>query len=190
MRTRKETSNLFEHSMSSASHQQSHHFVYPDHDDDQSQPETAAVIREEVLRRVGIFINEMVIRKTDGVSPSAMTIAVRLVILNALLYPDQFRSLNEYAKQLGCSRAWLSAVAGSFLASIGMKASWQRLKARDVYAERARGVHAGTWKASDKWERRKLRLPKDGGKNCRIENRRKEIRHPGVKESFTNVHLT
>jgi hypothetical protein len=135
-------------------------FAYPEDDDTK---DGASELRADILRRVGSFIAERVIKEQGGRLPSAQTIAVRLIVLNALLYPDQLKSLNHYARQLGCTRAWLSKVGIQFSASIGMRASWQRINATKIYAERARGVHAGTWVATSengKWERRKAREAK------------------------------
>jgi hypothetical protein len=129
-------------------------FTYPDEGGTPDPDEKA----KDALRALTVFINERVIcRKANGALPDNRTIVVRLIVLNSLLYPEQSRPLAAYARELKCSRAWMSKVGLAFADSIGMRASWQRMSSRAIYAQRARGVHAGTWQVTHATERKKLR---------------------------------
>jgi hypothetical protein len=120
---------------------------------DPARPESDKERVRETLHGVYIFIRDQVIARRNGKLPGVKTIAVRLIVLQALLDPEGQRSLRADARQLGCSPAWLSKVAIAFSDSIGMRAGWQRLHARKAYSERAKGVHAGTWQVSAERER-------------------------------------
>lgn len=132
-------------------------FDYPE--EERAFAETPFEIRTDTLRRLGTFLNERVLARTRGGRlPSAATIAVRMFVLHALLNPEQRReSLMQLARELGCTRQCLSRVAIEFSDALGLRAPWQRLAARNKFAARAKGVHAGTWKSSDKWEARTRR---------------------------------
>jgi hypothetical protein len=130
-------------------------FAFPTEANDSPHIPEAAT---EILRTVSNFIRDRIISGHNGKLPPARTIAVRVIVLTALLYPDEFPSLASVARELGCSRSWLSKVGISFSASIGMRASWQRMSLRDTYSKRAKGVHAGTWTPTNKWERDKMRI--------------------------------
>jgi hypothetical protein len=144
--------------------------------DEESPTPTQADRNREVVHKFAIFIKERIIARHQNKLPLARTIAVRLIIFQELIDPSG-RSLQSYATELGCSRAWLSKVGIQFADSIGMRAVWQRINSRETYAERATGVHAGTWKASAKWERRKLRAKRKQGT---------AVSSPG-KESFSSA---
>lgn len=111
----------------------------------------------EILRGISTFIRDQIIQGHGGKIPPAQTIAARLIVLHTLLYPGQYTSLADIARQLGCSRAWLSKLAKAFSANLGMRATWQRIASREIYSQRAKGVHAGTWVPTAEHERKKLR---------------------------------
>lgn len=164
-------------------------FRYPD----EPEPPDPSEREKEVLRRLAVFINERIIcRKPGGCLPDNRTIVVRLIVLNALIYPDQCRPLAAYARELNCSRAWMSKVGLAFADSIGMRASWQRMAARAIYRERARGVHAGTWTPTAATERKKLRAKSPGATQAGDSKSAKSAGHftsgnpRGGKESFEN----
>jgi hypothetical protein len=112
--------------------------------------------RHETLHQVHHFLVEQIIGRYDGAPPSVRTIAVRLIVFAEILQPTG-RSLSSYAEELGVSRAYLSKIALQFADRFGLRAEWQRVASRDQCAERARGVHDGTWIPGAKHERRKLR---------------------------------
>ena len=115
----------------------------------------------DTLRKVHCFIRDRVImRSTSGKLPDAKTIAARLIVLELIIDPATALSLRCCAKELGCTPAWLSKIAVSFSAALGIRAPWQRPESAKIYSERAQSVHAGTHVASAKWERRKIRESK------------------------------
>lgn len=116
---------------------------------------------DAIRRLVGLLEGLVFTKERDGELPSARMITARWLVIAALLGREK-RSLAQIAGELGCSRAWLSKLGVKFATVLGMQAPWQRPSQREAYAKRAKGVHAGTWEPSGKWERRKLRDAKRG----------------------------
>ena len=97
----------------------------------------------ELLRRVATLLRDHIVSHSPGgVVTTPRIIACRCVVLQLLLDPDSYESLETCALLLGVSRARLSRIGQSLSVALGMRASWQRVNARQAYAERARRVHA------------------------------------------------
>lgn len=115
---------------------------------------------KEMLHKVSVFIKERIIARVHGRLPDAKTIAVRLLVLHVLTDNAETTSFRSYARELGVTPAFLSKIGKEFSQELGLRTSWQRAGSSPIYAARARGVHNGTWQASDKWKQRKLREAK------------------------------
>ena len=102
--------------------------------------------RLETLRALACFLRDHVLKPSRaGKLPPPRAIVIRLVVLQALLFPDSVPSLAGVAIRLNSSRAWLSRVGLTYADRLGLRASWQRIAHREQDAQRARSVHRGTW---------------------------------------------
>lgn len=112
----------------------------------------------DTLRAVAVFLRDHIIAPPPSKQlPHPKKIAARLLIFEAMLYPQNRGSLASIARQLRCSRAWLTKLGNALTKGTGLRGAWQRMKAREVYRARARGVHRGTWVSTERHQRRRLR---------------------------------
>jgi len=127
-------------------------------DDEENPPITPAFDPNQLegVRLCLRLICDVAMTRRDPKKRTARFIAARLIVLLKLLEVDQ-KSLNAWERETGISASLLSKVGKAFSSALGMQATWQRVACREVYQRRARGVHAGTWQCTPKWERRTLR---------------------------------
>lgn len=130
-------------------------FVYPEEEAGVPAPE-----RPGGELRILSKVNDLVFAKTGwGKIPPGRTLAARWVVF-CLLVGSENKPLADCARELGCSRAWLSSIGLRFSEALDMRGEWQRIESRETCRQRALGVHAGTWVASGATERRKLKRQK------------------------------
>lgn len=101
--------------------------------------------RLETLRALAFFLRDQVIRPHRGNIPPPRAIAVRVIVLLALLFPDAVPSLAAVARRLGYSRAWLSKVGLQYADRLNLRAGWQQIAQREARAARAKAVHRGEY---------------------------------------------
>ena len=126
---------------------------------DPEEPATPSAVRreerQELARQIMTQLLPLIIAKINGKLPPGRTIAARTVSL-MLYFGAEERTLEECAKEIGGTAAWLSKLCIMWAGVFKEPAHWQRPYARSSYAERQRGVAAGTWIATDATQRRKL----------------------------------
>lgn len=143
--------------------------------------------RLEVARQVLDYLHTVVLAPgPQGRPASTLQVNVRWRLLRKLLGLDAEQSLADIARQCGCTRAWLSAAGNAMAKEFRWRGDWQRSdRVRETYRERALGVASGTWKATDHWERRKLRRAKQASVAAKSADANPAATTPGAKESFT-----
>ncbi len=129
-------------------------FDYPDDGGaDEPRPREDAPAHDLAGALRAIVCDRLIHRsKHDGHLCISTTVA-RLLVLGEILQPSG-RSLRSLASELNVSAAILSRIGLKFADELGLRTRWQRHELRDAYSVRQRAVAAGTYRCTDKHERR------------------------------------
>lgn len=122
------------------------------------EPAPAAPVWPADVAKVGAFIAEELLAHDHGGSIAPLGTTIRVVLLRELLAPTG-ATLSDMAERLGCTRQALCVAGRKLSKRLGIRGSWMRSEdAREIFRQRALGVHRGTWEHSDHWDRHLVRM--------------------------------